>query len=515
MAREGKNEKRTLKGFLDSKIVQKDVGEETYLTWRETISYALGRGAQGMFTSMTGSKYLNYFLTNILLVRFKDYPGGPMGIASKIRLYCGIFDAINDPIMGVLVDKTRTKEGQMRPYIRLAPWFVAAVMLLFFLGMPGSVPNWACIAWTTFLFVGLDVTYTAFDIPMGALAFAITPNGFERTKLYGVSSIVRSVSGVLPGLFVACAAWLPYFKTHTSKAYLTGACVSAVGILLFTRITYRNTKERCVHHEDTPAVSDCFRLLFKNRPLFMLFISNLLFLLVKVTNQINFYFVADLMFDTKYNVFIDVITFPGFLIAGIGVPKLVEKLGQRFDSRTFYRVCCVAAIVLHLLFFATCYNGYIHKTPGSPVSLGVGILTVLFTGLTAIPLECKNLMQKEMEAETVDYIEWKTGTRVEGIMLSIMSFTGKIENSVSSSIGMAILAYTGYIAHEEGSVIQNSGTNMALFLMTTILPAVGYLLMLVPMAFYNISGKDHHKMVEEIKARNAAKVQTASEETAQ
>ena len=211
------------------------------------------------------------------------------------------------------------------------------------------------------------------------------------------------------------------------------------------------------------------------------------------------------MFDKKYNVFIDVITFPGFLIAGIGVPKLVEKLGQRFDSRTFYRGCCVLAIALHLLFFATCYDGYIHKTPGTPVSLGIGILTVLFTGLTAVPLECKNLMQKEMEAETVDYIEWKTGTRVEGIMLSIMSFTGKIENSVSSAIGMAILAYTGYIAHDEGSVMQNSQTNMALFLMTTILPAVGYLLMLVPMAFYNISGKDHHKMIEEIKARNAKK----------
>ena len=74
-----------LKEFLDSKIVKKDVGEETYLTWRETISYALGRGAQGMFTSMTGSKYLNYFLTNVLFSRFSN----PMGIASKIRLYCG------------------------------------------------------------------------------------------------------------------------------------------------------------------------------------------------------------------------------------------------------------------------------------------------------------------------------------------------------------------------------------------------------------------------------------------
>ncbi len=123
-----------IKGFLDSKIVKKDVGEETFLSWRETISYALGRGAQGMFTSMTGSKYLNYFLTNILFVRFKN----PMGIASKIRLYCGIFDAINDPMMGIIVDKTRTKNGQMRPYINWSPWFVSLVMILFFLGMHGQ-----------------------------------------------------------------------------------------------------------------------------------------------------------------------------------------------------------------------------------------------------------------------------------------------------------------------------------------------------------------------------------------
>lgn len=488
-----------IKEFLDSKTVKKDVGEPTHLTWRETISYAMGRGAQGMFTSMTGSKYINYFLTNILFQRFPD----PMGLASKIRFYCGIFDAVNDPMMGIIVDKTRTKEGQMRPYIRRAPWFVAAFMLLFFIGIPEKMPDWACIAWTTFLFVGLDVTYTAFDIPMGALAFAITPNGIERTKLYGVSSIVRSVSGALPGLFVACAGWLPYFSTHTSKAYLTGAVVSAVGIIIFTRFTFKNTKERTVHHDDAPSVSECFRLLFKNRPLLMLFLANILFILVKVTNQVSFYFVADVMFTTKYNVFIDVITFPGFLIAGIGVPKLVEKLGERSDPRKFFRICCTLSIALHILFAVICYNGCVNKPAGTVVSLPIGILIVLFTGLTAIPLECKNLIQKEMEAETVDYIEWKTGTRVEGIMLSIMSFTGKIENSVSSSIGLAVLSFTGYIAHTDGSLIQNAATNKALFFMTTLLPAIGYALMLIPMAFYNISGKSHKKMIEELKSRHA------------
>lgn len=190
------------------------------------------------------------------------------------------------------------------------------------------------------------------------------------------------------------------------------------------------------------------------------------------------------------------------MIAGIGVPKLVEKLGQKSDPRKFYRVCCICAIVFHVLFYAFCRDGYLNKPDGAMISLPIGILTVIFTGLTAIPLECKNLMQKEMEAETVDYVEWKTGTRVEGVMLSIMSFTGKIENSVSSAIGLAILSYTGYIAHDEGSLIQNAATNKALFFMTTLLPAIGYALMLIPMAFYNISGKSHHIMIEELKERH-------------
>ena len=107
-----------------------------------------------------------------------------------------------------------------------------------------------------------------------------------------------------------------------------------------------------------------------------------------------------------------------------------------------------------------------------------------------------------MEAETVDYIEWKTGRRVEGIMLSIMSFTGKIENTFSSSIGLAILGFVGYKSHTEGSLIQSSETNLTLFFLTTLLPAIGYLLMLVPMHFYNITGDGHRQMMKEIQQRN-------------
>lgn len=491
--------KFSVKEFLNSKIIMSDVGEETVLTWKETLSYAVGRGAQGMNTSMTSSKYINFFLTNVLFRKLDN----PMGVASRIRFFCGIFDAINDPIMGVIVDKTRTKDGQMRPYIKWAPLFVSLVMVLFFIGSADASPVFNII-YTTVLFIGLDVTYTAFDIPMGALAFSITPSGIERTKLFGISSIVRSVLGALPQVFVAGAALLPYFKDHTPQAYLTSAIISAIGIIFLTRFTYKNTRERAEHKEDVPSVRECFSLLFKNRPLLMLFLGNIFFVICKIAEQVSFYFVADLMFNRQYNIFIDVVKFPGFLVAGLLVPKIVETLGKKADSKRFYQACCIAAIILHALFAITCYNGLMNKAAGESVPLFTGILVVLFTGLTSIPLEFKNLIQKEMEAETVDYIEWKTGTRVEGIMLSIMSFTGKIENTLSSSMGLAILGFTGYIQHTEGSLVQNTETNWALFLLTTVVPAIGYLLMLIPMHFYNITGDDHRQMMKDIMERREA-----------
>lgn len=496
-----------LKTFLDSKTVKKDVGEETYLTWRETISYAAGRGAQGMCTSMTTSKYVNYFMTNILSIDMKT--------VSAIRLFCGIFDAANDPMMGVLVDRTRTKNGQMRPYIRVAPFLVALVMVLFFIGT-GSAPMWLKIVWSTFLFVALDVTYTAFDIPMGALAFSITPNGIERTKLFGVSSIVRMIAGAIPMILIAFAAFFPYFNENLDKAYLSSSIVSAIGIIIFTRFTYKNTTERAAHREDIPPVKECFRLLFKNRPLLMLFIANIFFVIVKISEQVSFYFVVDLMFDAKYNGFVDVVKAPGGVLAGILVPIIVEKIGKKADSRKFYQVCCVAAIVINALFAVTCYNGLINKPEGTAVSIPIGVLVLMFTCLATFPLEFKNLMQKEMEAETVDYVEWKTGERVEGIMLSIMSFTGKIENTFSASLGLLILGLTNYVEHSDQiPTVQSHQTNVMLFVLTTIAPIVGYLLMLIPMHFYNITGESHRQMMKDIERRNAEKAALKAEEKAQ
>ena len=200
--------------------------------------------AQGMSTSMTASKYVNFFITDVLHIKARH--------ASNIRLYCGIFDAINDPIMGVIVDKTRTKYGKMRPYIKFAPYFVSLFMLLFFIGND-SLSYGAKIALTVFAFVGLDVTYTAFDVPMGALAFSMTPNGTERTKLYGVASIGRMILGGYScragGLCRLAAVLLTRIWTRRIWQPLS----FPRSLLFFLPVfTFKNTTERLEHHEEAP-----------------------------------------------------------------------------------------------------------------------------------------------------------------------------------------------------------------------------------------------------------------------
>ncbi|NLP48717.1 MAG: hypothetical protein GX345_07220 [Clostridiales bacterium] len=486
-----------IKSFLNSKIIKTDVGHETVLTWRETLSYGLGRGAQGMSTSTMSSGAINYFLTNLMSIS--------PGTVANIRLWTGLWDAINDPIMGILVDKTRTKDGKMRPYIKIAPFICAFFTSMLFFNQ-SSFPPWLRLAFAIVALVGWDMSYTAFDIPMGALAFSITPSGVERTKLFGISGIMRAVSAAITGAIVPIALTIPYFKTQTGRAYTAAAIVAFFGIILFSRPAYHNTRERADHSEDSPTAMQCVRLLLINRPLFMLFLANMAFLLVTAQSATQMYFAIDLVGDSKFYLVLQIALAPAPILAGLIVPWVVQKLGSKADFKKLYIYSCLLAASMHLLLFLTCAKPLMNLETGQTPSLLVIILCMAFTGFAAFPLEFKNLLGKEMEAETVDYVEWKSGERVEGIMLSLMSFTGKLTNSVSSAIALAILGFAAYVTHEDAiPVAQTPRAKFALLSLQTLVPLLGYLLMLIPIFFYNISRKDHDKMMEEILKRRALK----------
>ena len=127
----------------------------------------------------------------------------------------------------------------------------------------------------------------------------------------------------------------------------------------------------------------------------MLFLCNIFFVIIKVSEQCSFYFAYDSLFNAKYNGLLDIVKAPGSVLAGVLVPIIVERLGAKSDSKKFYQVCCVLGIVLNGLFALLTYNGIMNKPADKPVSTLTGVIVLAFSMLVTFPLEFKNLMQKE------------------------------------------------------------------------------------------------------------------------
>lgn len=481
--------------FLQKKIV-KNPEEETYLTWKENLSYAVGRGAQGMSTAMMSSSFLNFFMTNVFHITTKT--------AGNIRLFCGIWDAVNDPIFGIIMDKTRTKLGKMRPYIMVAPFLTALFTLVFYLA-PNNLAPALGTALVVICMVGWDMSYTAFDVPMGALAFSITPNSVERTKLFGTGGLTRTILAGTVSVGMTLFMSIPYFKEHTRAVYIIFAIYSSAMIMLLTRFTFHNCHERATYSDDSPSLQQCIKSLLANKPLLSLVFCNLAYLLVTTIGASAMYVAVDVLGGTQYMLMLEIAIFPASIVANIFMPKLMEKINHKIDNRRLFMIACLLAAVLHTVLFLVCYptvhGGGIRE--GGGFSIPLLCFTIFMVFAFSVPQETKNLLQKEMEAESVDYVEWKTGERPEGTTLSVMSFLSKLTNSVSSSIVLYVLHLANYAQPVGDATVaaQTPGARVAIFSLVTLIPALGYLLMLIPAKFYSITGKKHKQMMRDIAAR--------------
>jgi Na+/melibiose symporter-like transporter len=264
-------------------------------------------------------------------------------------------------------------------------------------------------------------------------------------------------------------------------------------MILLTRPTFYWTRERAAHSEKIPSVSECFKLLIQNKPLLMLVVSNIIFTLATLPAAVRLYFTVDLMGNSKYALPIEIAAAPAPFLAGFLVPVIAEKFGRRMNFKKFYMWCCVIASAAHMLLFFTTRESLLNS--GKPVEWGVAMLIFVQILLTLVPLEFKNLCSKEMEAETVDYIAQKTGQRAEGVMMSVISFTGKLQNSASSAVALWLLAVSKYATHSDAVPFpQTDGARFALFAMYTLIPAAAWLLMLIPLKFYKVKRDENHNV---------------------
>lgn len=447
-----------------------------FISKKEKWSYGFSAVGSYMVAGIAQS-YLMYFFTDILII--------PSAFVMLLMIGARVWDAINDPIMGVIVDKTNTKFGKMRPYVLIGAFVMLISTILLFLPITNAPKTFKMIyAAVTYIIFGM--AYTLVDVPAMGLMSVATPDSSERASLLSFYVTVGSVGGLLP------VGLLPVFQSFVSEKYVY--FVMAVFVGLITSAAYltlfKNSKERCATHTEKIAVKDMLGVASKNRPmvatLIMSVVASPRYLIMPAALYIATYVIS------IKNLSSGTILLLLYLVVGAGMfggilltPVLYKKIGYK-------KTCVIAALVggisLTIAFFAGRVNYFI----------AMPFMTIGGMGLGAY-----NVLPYPMVGDSLDYLEWKTGERMEGTCFSLNSFVTKVNNAVGFiGIAIALIVFKFVEPQIAGVPLpQSDFTKNGLFSLVTIIPGISFLLSLIPIYFYNFCGAKREKILFELQSK--------------
>ena len=472
---------------------------------KEAVAYAVTGFGQNLICTIIGS-YLTIFMTDALLFGADGVTIGSVSGAMAVAflmLGTRVFDAFNDPIMGSIVDRTRTKWGKCRPYLKWMALPIAIMTIICFCPFlpPRSVSTFVIIA---VVYVIWSMVYTVADVPYWGLSTCMTNNTIVRGNMLTVTRLVCTLGAgiVTVGVpFITSAVTkkyrgeddnvLPQFiqaNADTLKwTYFICAVVFTVIAIPMFYYGFKNTKERYTSTEEPPSLGHNLRLLFKNRELMLIVISGILGGARMVyTYTGGLYFAKYVLKEEGWYSLITLLVVPGGLVASVLVPWMTKKFTKKW---AYIYVHILGAVVMFIMYFV----GY--DQPWKLIVCAIGLV------LLGIPQGVNNIITYAMIGDTVDYLEWKTGERAEGICFAMQTLINKIGMAVGAFIGVFSYSWAG-INPAASVAIQPEGEKMLwnILVLSGALSMVGTI---IPMLFYRITEKRQHEMVEEVEARKA------------
>jgi len=481
------------------------------LGFTEKLSYGLGAVGKDMVYMLSASYILYYY---------QDIMGISAIAMGFILLAARVFDAFNDPIMGIVVSKTKTRWGKFRPWLLIGTITNAIILYLMF-SCPPSLKDGGLIAYAAVTYILWGVTYTMMDIPYWSMIPAFTESGKERE---GLSALARSCAGVGSAIIsiitVICVSSLgskfggnlveqyneavASFGDTSSQAvaikgqmdrigYSVFSLVIAVLFILFTLITCIKIKEKSTVDIKTSSVGDMFKALFKNDQAVTMVIAIVMIntALYTTSNTVIYFFKYDFnpaQWETNYTLFN---TFGGgFQILAM---MLLFPLFRKFINTTkiFYTCFCMAFvgyIILLGISFSGTTNFWVLVPSAFLIMSAVGMLNVIVTIFLA---------------NTVDYGELKNGHREEAVIFSMQTFVVKLASGISALIASIILAVCNInkdaIIGTELATTSRMGLRMC---MTLIPMAVLILGLIVFKRYYILNDEKVAEISEQLKSKN-------------
>jgi len=436
------------------------------LTIKEKIAYGLGDTASNIIFQ-TVMLFLSYFYTDIF--------GISPAVVGTLFLVVRIFDAVTDPMMGAIIDRTHTKWGQFRPYLL---WFALPFGLMSVITF--TTPQLSYSGKVIYAFVTyslLMMVYTAINIPYSALGAALTADHQERVSVQSFRFVCGMSGGLLvTGLTLPLVHW--FGQGDNAKGYqLTMVVMSIIGIILFL-LCFLGTKER-VHtvEHNRQSIKQDLVLLWRNDQWKVLCVAAILLLTGMVLrNTLAIYYVKYyLMRPDLITLFVTIGMIGNILGAACAQPlaKRVNKIKAYIGLQLIAALICVAS------YFIT------------QQQLTLAMIAYFSWGFflqMATPLLWAKI------ADTVDYGQWQSGIRLTGLVYSSVVFFIKLGLALGGSIAGWLLAFY----HYKAAVTQSLFTQHGILLSFTLLPAIASVLVALVMRWYTLDNQKLHDIQQQL-----------------
>ncbi len=375
-----------------------------------------------------------YALVSMFLITYVQYTMSltvaQYSVISVIIILCLVWDAFNDPLMGIIIENSRLKLGKYRPFILIGCLLNAAVIICLFSIRP---TGWAFVAFFGVGYLSWGMTYTMNDISYWGMLPSLTSNPKERSTLVTLMSIFIcvgqfTVAGLLPVIVAGNAV-----NTYRLCALVIALCFVAFQLLTFFGVRERKPPEGTV--ERVLSLKDMFRILFRNDQLVTMGIGSLLFNIgngLLILFGMNFFYFEFGYTDGGTLVFLFTVMYGlGTLLSQVVFPFITA----RFRRKQILTVIVSAILLCYLLFFS-----YGYLIPRNTVLLNlIGFLIFFFQGFM-------NLLIIIMLNNTIEYDEYKHKERHDSIISAVRSFTVKLAGALNQGILALVLIISGIYA---------------------------------------------------------------------
>lgn len=428
------------------------------LSKKELISFMLFCWGTALFYQFA-TNYISIFATDL---------GITAASVAFIAAIAQIWDAVNDPIFGTMVDNIHLKSGKYKPWIKMASIFLP-LSALFLFTLPMNLSPRAKFIWVLIGYIVYRTAFTMADIPQFGMVNVLTKDVQERNVIMGV----RNISGILAVTLVAVAGPFMYMTYGWAK---TGILFAVIGFIMMFPL-HRVIKEK-VH----PSQGSHFKFtevigIIKSNRFFIIFFLGVI--ISQATNAI----LIILAYFSRYCLGSDALTTLVFLLVLIPtfvVATLLPALQAKVDKYHLLMISLIGSAVLGIIHYFMGYSNFI-------VFCIMMLIRGIFIGSQA-------MLIFTFTPNIVEYGHFKTGRRVEALYFSLQTFCSKMTAAFCSAITLMLLDSAGFI--EGAGAIQPESVPQMLWFFMTIFPAIGVVISLIPFSKYKLRDTDIQIMTE-------------------